>query len=172
MPDTWCMDFIPFLKKKGNKPPSNCKLGYIFLTLFLQQILFGLIYEKPETSANVDGWDPSSRGLLGERAFTKAAVAMGCTLLKLITGEMCHASVRAGPFLSPCPQRPKAADPMIGWCWNNKNGGATALPAEISLHCSLCPCGLQPHPPLGARSTVGLSNTWAQSRDWVQLCCL
>lgn len=43
------------LKKKDNKPPSNCKLGYFFQTLFLQQILFGLIYEKPVTPVNVDG---------------------------------------------------------------------------------------------------------------------
>lgn len=57
---------------------------------------------------------------------------MGCPLHQLITGEICHASVRAGPFLSRCPQRLKAAGPMAGWCWNNKNGGAMAqagLPA-------------------------------------------
>lgn len=50
--DVW----ILFLKKKkGNKPLPNCKLGYFFQTLFLQQILFSLIYEKAVTPVNVDG---------------------------------------------------------------------------------------------------------------------
>lgn len=66
-------------------------------------------------------------------------------------------------------QVPFSAEPTAGWCWNNKNGSATALPAGIPLQCSLCPCGVQPGPPegaelaLGARSTSGLSSTVAQS---------
>lgn len=108
--DVW----IWFIKKKkrSNKPPSNCKLGYIFQTWFLQQILFSLIYEKLVTSVNAHGWVPSPRGLLGERAFNKVAVATGCPLSQLIMEEICHTSVKAGSFLSRCPQHLKTAGPM------------------------------------------------------------
>lgn len=99
--------FIKKIIKKNHKSSSNCKLGYIFQRQFLQQILFSLIYEKPVASVNVHGRVPSPRGLLGERAFNKVAVAMGCPLYQLIMKKICHTSVRAGLFLSPYPQHLK-----------------------------------------------------------------
>lgn len=118
------------------------------------------------------------------RAFNKAAVAMGCPSRQLITGENCHVSVRAGPFVSCCPQRLKAAEPMAGWCQNNKIRSATDLAGlaacrnltPLLLVSMSCPCHLQPHPPKGqswslcARSAVGLSSTVAGSGLSPALC--
>lgn len=38
---------------------------------------------------------------------------MGCPLYQLIMEEICHTSVKAGSFLSGCPQRLKAADGRV-----------------------------------------------------------
>lgn len=53
--------------------------------------------------------------VLGERAFNKVAVAVGCPLYQLITEEICDTSVKAGSFLSRCPQHVKTAGLMAEW---------------------------------------------------------
>lgn len=93
--------------------------------------------------------------------------------------------------MAPSEQVPSSANACSAWRQQGPwQGGAGItktgvpwlwlgfLPAGITLHCSLCPCDLQPRPPdgqswpLGARSSVGLSNTLAQPQAWVWLCRL
>lgn len=78
--------FDSLKKKKVINPPSNCKLGYIFQTRFLQQILFSLIYEKLVTSVNVHGWVPSPRGCAGRKSFQQSCCGSGLSLIPINHG--------------------------------------------------------------------------------------
>lgn len=160
------------LKKKSNKTLSNCKLGCIFQTRFLQQILFSLTYEKLVISVNVCGWVPKFSRFAGRKSFQQSCSGNGLSLIPINHGgnlpHICQSRFLS-QLLPPALEESRADGRVAAGI--TKMQGATALAGLFSprtgWRCRQASHSAAFPAPTGVILQLASPSRWARSGPWV-----